>query len=155
MMEKFSDSQVLKHVPKGYDPDLYRIRHSAAHIMVQAVLELFPAAKIAIGPPIEDRFYYDFDLPRALSPDDLAQIEARMREIIKGNHPFECRAVSVDEARAIFTDQAYMLERIAGLESAAEITLYRHASFVGLCRGPHVEHTGEMARDAIKLLGVA
>jgi threonyl-tRNA synthetase len=74
--------------------DLYRIRHSAAHVMAQAVVELFPEAKYTIGPPIEDGFYYDFDLPRTLTPEDLAEIEKRMRRIISGDHPFERKAVS-------------------------------------------------------------
>ncbi len=95
---------------------LYRIRHSAAHVMAQAVLEKFPEAKIAIGPPIEDGFYYDFDLPRPLTPEDLEQIEKRMREIIRGNYPFHCQEVSAEEARRRFRDQPYKLELIEGLE---------------------------------------
>ena len=77
-----------KVVERYEDSELYRIRHSAAHVMAQAVLEMFPEAKYTIGPPIEDGFYYDFDLPRSLTPDDLAVIEKRMREIIAGNYPF-------------------------------------------------------------------
>lgn len=87
------------------DSWLYRIRHSAAHIMAQAVLEMFPNGKIAIGPPIEDGFYYDFDLPRPLTPEDLEKIEQRMREIIKGDYPFVKRVVTAEEARQIFRDQ--------------------------------------------------
>ncbi len=99
-----------------HDSQLYRIRHSAAHIMAQAVLEKFPGARIAIGPAIEDGFYYDFDLPRTLTPEDLEQIEKRMREIIKGNYPFTRQALSADEAREMFKDQPYKLELIDGLE---------------------------------------
>jgi threonyl-tRNA synthetase len=88
---------------------LYRIRHSTAHIMAQAVMEMFPGAQIAIGPAIEDGFYYDFDLPRTLTPEDLAEIEKRMREIMRGNHPFERKVVSADEARKVFGDQIYNL----------------------------------------------
>jgi threonyl-tRNA synthetase len=146
---------------------LYRIRHSAAHIMAQAVLEMFPEGKIAIGPPIDDGFYYDFDLPRPLTPEDLEQIEKRMRQIIAGKHPFIYRQVSAEEARQIFADQPYKLELIDGLvkggideygEEADEppvISIYRHDHFEDLCRGPHVEHTGEIPPDAFKLMSVA
>src|SRR5574341_1712779 len=146
---------------------LYKIRHSAAHIMAQAVLEVFPEGKVAIGPPIEDGFYYDFDLPRALTPEDLEKIEARMREIIKGNFPFARREVSAKEARKLFADQPYKLELIDGLEKGGQdeygeksaappvISTYKHDTFEDLCRGPHVEHTGQINPDAIKLLSVA
>ena len=82
------------------DSDLYRIRHSSAHVMAQAVVEMFPQAKYTIGPPIEDGFYYDFDLPRPLTPQDLAAIEKRMRAIIAGNYPFQKKVLPPDEARA-------------------------------------------------------
>ena len=95
---------------------LYRIRHSAAHIMAQAVLEKFPDGKVAIGPAIEDGFYYDFDLPRPLTPEDLESIEKRMRGIIQSKVKFERKVVTADEARAIFHDQPFKLELIAGLE---------------------------------------
>jgi threonyl-tRNA synthetase len=147
---------------------IYRVRHSAAHIMAQAVMEMFPGeAKLAIGPPIEDGFYYDFDLPRTLTPDDLEKIEKRMREIIKGDHPFEKTVVSADEARKIFSDQPYKLELIRGLEEGAvdengepiqeppEISIYQDDTFTDLCRGPHVESTSEVNPDAIKLMNVA
>ncbi|MFN5928631.1 MAG: threonine--tRNA ligase, partial [Roseiflexaceae bacterium] len=91
---------------------LYRIRHSAAHVMAQAVREIFPDARIAIGPPIDDGFYYDFDLPRALTLDDFADIESRMRRIIAGKHAFVYREVSAAEARTIFHDQPYKIELI-------------------------------------------
>ena len=94
---------------------LYRMRHSAAHVMAQAVLDFFPEAKLGIGPPIENGFYYDFDLPRPLSPDDLAQVEARMREIIAEGYPFVYRQVSPDEARALFKGQPYKLELVRDL----------------------------------------
>src|SRR5512137_1133366 len=96
--------------------ELYRIRHSAAHVMAEAVLEMFPEAKYTIGPPIENGFYYDFDLPRSLTPEDLEKIEKRMRQIIAGHHKFIRRVVSAEEARQIFKDQPYKLELIAGLE---------------------------------------
>jgi len=149
------------------DSHLYRLRHSAAHIMAQAVLEMFPEGKITIGPPIENGFYYDFDLPRNLTPEDLEKIEKRMRQIIAGNFKFERKAVSADEARKIFKDQPYKIELIDGLEAGGfdeygnplrekpEISIYQHDSFVDLCRGPHVENTKELKPDAFKLMSVA
>jgi threonyl-tRNA synthetase len=149
------------------DTLLYRIRHSAAHVMAQAVLEKFPGAKYAIGPAIEDGFYYDFDLPRNLTPEDLEEIEKRMRQIIAANHPFERRALSADEARAIFQDQPFKLELIQGLEQGEvdehgnpleekpEISIYQHDKFIDLCRGPHVERTGQINPSAVKLMTIA
>ncbi len=149
------------------DSKLYRIRHSTAHIMAQAVQEQFPGAKIAIGPAIEEGFYYDFDLPRTVNPEDLEQIQKRMVEIIKGNHDFVREVVSADEAREVFRDQPYKLELIAGLEKGEvdehgnpvelkpEISLYKDDSFVDLCRGPHVENTREINPRAIKLMQVS
>lgn len=156
-------------IPEGYDPQLYKIRHSAAHVMAQAVLERFPEAKPTIGPPIEDRFYYDFDMSQAPSEEDLAWIEERMRAILKGRHPFHVREVSVEEARELFQDNPYKLELIDGLargahdefgialpsNEQARITVYQHDSFVDLCRGPHVPHTGYIKPNAVKLMAVA
>jgi threonyl-tRNA synthetase len=152
---------------KYEDSKLYRIRHSAAHIMAQAVLEMFPDGKITIGPPIENGFYYDFDLPRNLTPEDLEQIEKRMREIIAGKYDFVKRVVTADEARDIFKDQPYKLELIDGLEQGGldeygnpleekpEISIYQDDSFVDLCRGPHVENTKDIKPEAVKLMSVA
>ncbi|MEJ2264159.1 MAG: threonine--tRNA ligase [Anaerolineales bacterium] len=149
------------------DSDLYRIRHSAAHVMAQAVLELFPNGKFAIGPPIEDGFYYDFDLPRTLTPEDLDGIEKRMREIIAGHYDFEKKVISAGEARRIFADQPYKLELIDGLEQGGfdeygepleekpEISIYVDDEFVDLCRGPHVKNTDQINPDALKLMNVA
>ncbi len=168
----------VKDRPQAFEPYeeswLYRIRHSAAHVMAQAVLELYPEAKIAIGPPIENGFYYDFDLgldeegkPRTFTPEDLEKIEQRMREIIAEDHPFEYRQVSAEEARRLFADQPYKLELIEGLargevdehgeetDEPVIISTYRHDTFEDLCRGPHVERTGQIPADAIKLLSVA
>src|SRR4051794_4655013 len=97
-------------VPEGYDPQLYRIRHSLAHVMAEAVDDLLGpdgAVEFAIGPPTEDGFYYDFKLPRALTDADLPGIEQRMREIIAGSHEFSRRVVDVDEARELFKDQPF------------------------------------------------
>ena len=147
--------------------ELYRIRHSTAHIMAEAVLEMFPDAKIAIGPAIEDGFYYDFDLPRTLTPEDLEVIENRMRELIKAKEAFVYREVNADEARQIFKDQPYKLELIDGLEHGnldddgnpteekQIISTYQSGKFVDLCRGPHVESTAQINPWGIKLLNVA
>ncbi len=149
------------------DTLLYRIRHSAAHVMAQAVLEMFPEAKYSIGPPIEDGFYYDFDLPRPLTPDDLKQIEKRMKKILRGRHDFVKKVISAAEAREIFKDQPYKLELIDGLEQGGfdeygnpldekpEISIYTHDTFVDLCRGPHVENTAQINPKAVKLLKVS
>ncbi len=146
------------------DSELYRIRHSAAHVMAEAVLEMFPEAKYTIGPPIENGFYYDFDLPRPLTPEDLEKIEKRMRQIIAGHHKFERKVVSAEEARQIFKDQPYKLELIDGLEKGGydeygnplqgkpEISIYTSDSFTDLCRGPHVDDTGKINPSALKLL---
>ncbi|HLU68797.1 MAG TPA: threonine--tRNA ligase [Kofleriaceae bacterium] len=160
-------------VPKGYDPELYRMRHSAAHVMAQAVRERFGtegAVHFAGGPPIEHGFYYDFALPRTVEPEDLAWIEARMKEIIASDHPFEVAEVSADEARRIFADQPFKIELIEGLASGhldedgnpregaagpARITTYQHDSFRDLCQGPHVERTGQLNPEALKLLSSA
>lgn len=149
------------------ESELYRIRHSTAHIMAQAVLEQFPDGKVAIGPAIDDGFYYDFDLPRPLTPEDLEKIERRMRSIIQSRVRFERRVVNAEEARQIFHDQPYKLELIAGLEEGKldedgnpvtekpEISIYAHEGFVDLCRGPHVEVSSQINPAAVKLLSVA
>ena len=121
-----------------------RLRHSASHVMAQAVLEAFPEGKLAIGPAIEDGFYYDFDLPRPLTPDDLSQIEARMKEIIKGKHKFVRQEISREEALEVFSDQPYKLELIGDMPEGEVISVYSHDTFTDLCRGPHVEHTGQI-----------
>jgi threonyl-tRNA synthetase len=150
-----------------HNDKLHRIRHSASHVMAQAVLEMFPDGKIAIGPAIEDGFYYDFDLPRNLLPEDLDKIEKRMREIIRQDRPFVYREVSADEARKQFADQPYKIELINDLEKGGmdeygnptgepvKISFYTHGPFTDLCRGPHVERTGQINPHAIKLLNTA
>ncbi len=122
---------------------LQRMRHSAAHVMAEAVTEMFPDAKLGIGPPIENGFYYDFDLPRTLSTDDLEEISRRMSESIQADKPFECRPVRLEEAEEIFRDQPYKLELIEQF-GGGDLTVYQHGSFVDLCRGPHVESTGQL-----------
>lgn len=148
------------------DP-MYAYRHSAAHVLATAVLEVFPDAKFGIGPPIEDGFYYDFDLPRTLTEEDLEDIEQRMRRIIKEDQPFECREVSKDEALAASEDQPYKCELIELISNGAlnenlersteaeKLTLYQNGPFVDLCRGPHVESTGKLHPKGVKLLHVS
>ncbi len=158
-----------QYIPEGYDPQLYKIRHSAAHVMAQAVLERFPDAKPTIGPPIKDGFYYDFDMSRAPNDEDIAWIEQRMKEIFKGRHPFRVREVSAEEAHDLFKDNPYKLELIDGLvqggydengnplpeDQQPKITVYQHDTFVDLCRGPHMPHTGYIKPNGVKLMNVA
>ncbi len=137
---------------------LYNIRHGLAHVMAQAVLEMFPEGKIAIGPPIDNGFYYDFDLPRTLNDADLTAIEKRMGNILKKKHPFSYRELSVDEAKELFAKQPYKLELIEGLADNPEpqvISTYKHDTFEDLCKGPHCGNLGEIDRKAFKLLSVA
>lgn len=137
---------------KEKEARLERMRHSAAHVMAEAVQSLFPGVKFGIGPAIEDGFYYDFELPRALVPDDLAAIEAKMREIIAANVPFVREEVSKEEALRRFSEQPYKIELIEELPDET-VTIYTQGSFVDLCRGPHVEATGEI--KAFKLTSIA
>lgn len=137
------------------DPEALEVlRHSAAHIMAEAVKELFPGVKVAIGPAIEDGFYYDFDYERPFTPEDLPAIEDKMREIVKQNAPFECEAWDRDKARQHFADQGeqFKVELIDGLD-AEEVGIYRQGGFTDLCRGPHLPSTGRLG--AFKLTSVA
>jgi threonyl-tRNA synthetase len=159
---------MAKQAEEKYEESkLYKIRHSVAHIMAQAVLERFPEAKYTIGPPVENGFYYDFELPEPISADDLPQLEKRMRQIIAGQHDFEKEVLPAKEAREIFKDQPYKLELIEGLEVGGfdeygepldekpEISIYKHDSFVDLCRGPHVDNTKQINPAAVKLMSIA
>ncbi len=148
------------------DDPYYRLRHSLAHVMAQAVLQIFPEGKVAIGPPVENGFYYDFDLPRPLTPEDLGAIEAGMRRIIAKDVPFVYREVDADEARRLFAEQPYKLELIEGLSKGLDeygethhgdtvISTYRQDSFEDLCRGPHVERTGQIDPEGFKLMSIA
>jgi threonyl-tRNA synthetase len=161
-----------------YSP-LQRMRHSAAHVMAEAIQEMFPNARFGIGPAIEDGFYYDFDLPRSLTPDDFPEIEQRMARIIAGKYPFEHDYWSSEKAIQYFRDrgQIYKVEIIENLleeeqhvsqqhsqlpelcrvqdegEWPREVSIYRQHNFLDLCRGPHVEHTGQIG--PFKILRVA
>jgi len=132
------------------DADISMMRHSTSHVMAEAVQSIFPEAKFAIGPAIEDGFYYDFDLPRTLTPEDLPVIEKKMREIIKKDISFIKREVSKSDAIKQFKDQPYKLELISEL-AEGEITTYRSGDFVDLCAGPHIGSTREIPVDAFKL----
>ncbi len=134
------------------DDRIQTVRHSASHVMAEAVLQLFPDAKFGIGPSIEDGFYYDFELPRPLTPDDLPVVEGVMREIVARDAPFAKRDVSKDEARLLFAGQPYKLELLEGLEED-QVTLYTQGSFTDLCRGPHVDSSGQLG--AFKLTRTA
>jgi len=134
------------------DDRLYRMRHSAAHIMAEAVLEMFPEAKFAIGPPIDNGFYYDFELPRALTPEDLPQIEERMRKRMTSDVPFEHSEVSKAEALARFAGQPFKVELIEGIADE-KVSLYKQGAFLDLCEGPHVERAGQV--PPFKLTSVA
>ena len=131
----------------------HRMRHSAAHIMADAVLRLFPEAKMGIGPPIQDGFYYDFDVSRPFTPEDLERIEQLMNETISASHPFRRKEIGREEAKALFAGQPYKLEIIDGLPNEQTLTIYRHSDFVDLCQGPHIEDSGDI--PAVKLLSVA
>ncbi len=131
---------------------LYRMRHSAAHIMAEAVLEMFPEAKFAIGPPIDTGFYYDFELPRALTPEDLPEIERRMRDRMSSDVPFEHSELPKAEALKLFAGQPFKVELIEGISDAA-VSLYKQGMFLDLCEGPHVGRTGQV--PPFKLTSVA
>lgn len=132
-------------------------RHSLAHILATAVLEMFPEAKFGVGPAIENGFYYDFDLPRTLIPEDLAIIEEKMRKIIKANLPFERREISHEEAVIHFNKamQKYKVEILATEAKEPKISVYKTDGFVDLCRGPHLDSTGEINPKSFKLTKIA
>jgi threonyl-tRNA synthetase len=141
----------LSKYPGG--EDLYRLRHSAAHVLATAVVELFPEVKVAGGPPVEDGFYYDFAKESPFTPEDLERIEARMREVIAADQPFQYAERSRDEAAGIWAGEKYKLHFLSQIPAGARITTYQNGPFLDLCRGPHVESTGRIT--AFKLTHVA
>jgi threonyl-tRNA synthetase len=152
------DDAAVAPIGPGDADGLHVLRHSTAHVLAQAVCDLVPGAKYAIGPPIDDGFYYDFDLPDALGPDDLPRIEARMREIAAADQPFVREEASRDEALERFADQPFKQEIIRGLDEAegagaARVSIYRNDGWSDLCQGPHVPSTG--ALGAFRLTAVA
>src|SRR5881398_722618 len=145
--------------------DIERLRHSASHVLATAILKIWPEAQFAAGPPVENGFYYDVDLPHRISPDDFERIEAEMKNEIKANHPFERIEVSRDEALA-FGKQGrlaalgerpepskFKLDIIENIPADEKISLYRNGDFIDLCAGPHVMRTGNIG--AFKLTSVA
>jgi len=138
--------------PEGLDI----LRHSAAHVMAEAVKELFPKVKVTIGPAIENSFYYDFDREQPFTPEDLKKIEKKMKELIKKNQPFSRLEVSREDALKQFADfdESYKLELINELPEGEIISLYRVGNFIDLCRGPHIPKTG-LLKGGVKLLSVA
>jgi threonyl-tRNA synthetase len=131
---------------------LETMRHSASHVLAEAVLTMFPDAKFGIGPATQDGFYYDFELPRPLTPEDLPVIEAKMKELIKADMPFKREELTKKDARSLFAKQPYKLELIEEIDDE-KVGVYRQGSFVDLCRGPHVASTGEI--KAFKLVSIA
>ena len=134
---------------------LATIRHSMAHVMAEAVLDLFPDTKIAIGPAIENGFYYDFDFSKPIVDADLERITERMKEIIASGVSFERKEVSREEAKAFFADQPYKLELIDAIPEGETVSMYTQGGFTDLCRGPHVKSTKELNKDSFKLLSIA
>lgn len=134
--------------------ELETLRHSASHIMAQAVIELFPGVKLGIGPAIENGFYYDFDMPEQLTPEDLPKIEKKMKEIIKANQKFERIEMSKEEAIKIMEERGekYKVELLHEIEDE-KVSLYKNGDFVDLCRGPHIKSTEQI--KAFKLLSIA
>ncbi len=129
--------------------------HSTAHVMAQAVQDLFPDAKVTIGPPIENGFYYDFDVDRPFTPDELKKIEARMLEIVKEDQPFSREEVSRDEASSRFQNlgESYKIELLDAIAPDETVSIYKNAEWFDLCRGPHLPSTGRI--KAIKLLNAS
>ncbi len=139
--------------PKSERLDL--VRHSTAHVMAEAVLTLFPGAKVAIGPSIDHGFYYDFQLPRAISPEDLPEIEREMRKLINAHSDFVRREVSRAEALELFKDEPFKTELIQDLPEGEIISVYQSGAFLDLCRGPHVANTREINAQSFKLMKTA
>ena len=151
---------MLKNMSKKQtEKNLEIIRHSASHVLALAVLEMFPETKFAIGPAIENGFYYDFDLPRTLIPEDLIILEEKMRAIIKANYQFERAEILIDKALQDFEKlgQRYKIELIQDLAKNGneKVSVYKSGPFVDLCSGPHLDSTGEIPADGFKLTKIS
>ena len=146
------DGEVFEVVTKDSPEGLYVLRHSTAHAMAQAILELYPGSKLTIGPPIDNGFYYDVEVAGRITDDDLPRIEERMREISDRDLPIRMEEVSKAEARELYRDNPYKLELVEDLEDG-DITVYRQGDFFDLCRGPHIPSTGRLG--AFKLQNIA
>ena len=140
------DGATVAIVTRGDDDAdaLYALRHSTAHVLATAVRDLYPGAGIGFGPPIENGFYYDFDVPEPFTPEDLEKIEARMAEVVKEGYAFERREVHLEEAEDLFADDPLKLERLAEIPEGETISTYTDGPFTDLCRGPHVSSTDEI-----------
>ena len=149
---RVGDGEVFEAVTKDSPEGLYVLRHSTAHAMAQAILELYPGSKLTIGPPIENGFYYDIEVAGRISDADLPRIEERMRDISERDLPIRVEEVSKAEARELYRDNPYKLELVEDLEDG-DITVYRQGDFFDLCRGPHVPSTGRLG--AFKLQNIA
>lgn len=134
---------------------LLKLRHSFSHVMAEAVLQMFPSAKFAIGPAIEHGFYYDFDLPRSLTPEDLEHLENIMKTIISGNHEFLRKTINKKQALDLFENQPYKIKLIQDLPEDEELSVYTQNTFTDLCKGPHAENTKDLNPGAFKLLSIA
>lgn len=151
-IEKDADFEV---VTLDSDEGLHILRHSAAHVLAQAVLDLYPGSTFAIGPPIEDGFYYDFEVQQPFTPDDLEKIEGRMHEIVSEDQPFDRVVLDPEQALEVFSAHKFKREIIENVEPSevsgdGEVTAYRNDGFIDLCRGPHLPSTGRI--PAVKLL---
>ena len=150
--EDSSVAIITRDTPEGLEV----LRHDAAHVMAEAVKELYPETQVTIGPSIENGFYYDFAREEAFSPDDLVSIEARMKEIVKRNETIEREVWNRNDAIKYFNSigELYKAEIIADLPETETITMYRQGDFLDLCRGPHLPSTG-ILRDGFKLTKLA
>jgi threonyl-tRNA synthetase len=153
LMRPLPDRQRVAILTDRNPEALEVLRHSAAHVLATAVRKIFPHARIGFGPPIEDGFYYDFEVPRPFTPEDIERIEAGMREVVRADYPFVREQVSKDEARRRFVDDPLKLERLEELGPDEVISVYTDGPFVDLCRGPHVPNTGRIKH--FKLLHAA
>jgi threonyl-tRNA synthetase len=147
------DGERIAIITKQSEEALEILRHSASHVMAEAVKQLYPEAKLGIGPAIEDGFYYDFGVPEPFNEEDLEAIEERMRQIVAEELPFQRTEVDRLEARDLFGGEPYKLELIADLPEDETLSIYTQGDFTDLCRGPHVPHTGWL--EAFELMKVA
>ena len=140
---------------KSKEKNMESLWHSAAHVFAEALTQIYPTAKIAIGPPIEQGFHYDFELEKSLKENDLKQIEKKMKEIIRRNDKMEQKMVSIDEAKKMFKDNKYKIEMIEDLSKSGEkeISIFTNGTFTDMCKGPHIENLGNI--KAVKLLKIS
>ena len=157
LAHQVADGDVVEPVAVGSDDGRYIVRHSAAHVMAEAIQTVIPGTKLGFGPAIDDGFYYDVDAPRPITEDDFPAIEAEMARIIASKAPFGRSVMSIDDARAFFGEQGenFKVDQIDFLAGQGEstVSLYRDRDFVDLCRGPHVQDTGRIG--PVKLMSVA